>query len=95
MDDVDAIKAKIQDHLVASGNYEVISKQLRLRLYEAGWFDQVSEAATEILHERDLNSASFESLYNELRPKAGAMVPADVKEEVVGKIREYLEDAIQ
>lgn len=94
-DDTDAIKAKIQDHLVSLGNYEIISKQLKLKLYEAGWFDEISQVASKELQKPGLEEMNFENLYNFLRPKAEEKVPESVKEDVLNRIKEYLDDAIQ
>lgn len=92
-DDFDAIRAKIQNHLVSLGNYDVISKQLKLKLYEAGWFDEVTQEANKELQAN--SDTNFDQLYSSLRPKAENMVPAGVKEEIMGKIRDYLDDVIE
>lgn len=95
VDDTDAIKAKIQDHLVSLGNYEIISKHLKLKLYEAGWFDEVSQIASKELQKPGQEGTNFESLYEFLRPKAEEKVPESVKDDVLNRIKEYLDDAIQ
>lgn len=93
MSELQAIKTQIQNHLVDSGNYDVISKQLKLRLYECGWFDQVSQlAAKEMIKSENIN---FEVLFEAVRPHAEKLVPADIKEEMLAKIRAYLDGAIQ
>lgn len=94
-DDTAAIKAKIQDHLVSLGNYEIISKQLKLKLYEAGWFDEISQIASKELQKPGLEETNFESLYNSLRPKAEEKVPESVRTDILNRIKEYLDDAIQ
>lgn len=50
-DELDQIKSKIQEHLVASGNYDLINKQLKLQLYESGWYDKVAQIANDRLNE--------------------------------------------
>lgn len=92
-DEIDAIRAQIQDHLVSTGNYDLISKQLKLKLYEAGWFDKITQVANRELQEQ--GEVNFEHLFNFLRPKAEEMVPGSVKEDVMAKLREYLDDAIK
>lgn len=94
-DDLSAIKAQIQDHLVSLGNYDIISKQLKLRLYESGWFDNITQAASHELELHHGEPLNFERLYDVLRPKAEEMIPASVKEDVMAKIREYLDENIQ
>lgn len=92
-DDLDAIRAKIQNHLVSLGNYDIISKQLKLKLYEAGWFDEVTQEANKELQEH--SETNFDLLYTNLRPKAEKMVPESVREEIMGKIKQYLDDVIE
>lgn len=92
-DDFDAIRAKIQNHLVSLGNYDVISKQLKLKLYEAGWFDDVTKEANKELQSN--KDANFDRLYAALRPKAEEMVPDALKDEIMEKIKAYLEDVIE
>lgn len=97
MEDGDAIKGKIQEHLVSTGNYEIISKRLKLGLYESGWFDQVAQEANKELQKQadSENSVNFEHLYSVLKPKAELLVPSNVKDDVTEKIKEYLDGAIQ
>lgn len=94
-DELDEIKAQIQNHLVSLGTYDIISKQLKLKLYESGWLDKVSQLANKGLQELLSEDVNFEHLLNYLRPQAEEMVPAAVKEEMVAKIRDYLDGVIQ
>lgn len=98
-DELDRIKAQIQQHLVSSGNYDIINKQLKLQLYESNWFDKVSQIANRELQSTDLSDKdqrqSFEQLYAYLRPRAEELVPPKIKEDIMEKIKDYLEDVIQ
>lgn len=94
MSDLEAIKAQIQNHLIDSGNYDIIAKQLKLKLYECGWFDEITQLATKEL-KNNTEAVNFDSLFQTIRPQAEEMVPGDVKEEVLQRIRSYLDDAIQ
>lgn len=95
-ENLQAIKAQIQTHLVDLGNYDVISKTLRIKLYESGWLDQVTQLAVKELEAQPAGAAlSFDELYNSLRPKAEKLVPEAVKDDTKAKIRAYLDDAIQ
>lgn len=95
--ELEQIKSRIQDHLILSGNYETINKQLKLQLYESGWYDDIQQMATQELQDQaeDDKTMSFEELLAFIRPKAESMVSEDVKKEVMGKIKGYLEDVIQ
>lgn len=94
-DDLDAIKSQIQEHLISSGNYDTINKQLKLQLYESGWFDKLSQLATTELQENPDKALNFEQLYSFLKPKAEDMVPDHVKEDILERLRAYLDDVIQ
>lgn len=93
-DELDSIRTQIQNHLVSLGNYDIIFKQLKLKLYESGWFDQVTQVANKELHAQS-DDVTFKHLFDLLRPQAEAMVPPAVREEVMAKIRAYLDDVIQ
>ncbi|CAH2354227.1 transcription and mRNA export factor Sus1p [[Candida] railenensis] len=92
--DLDQIKAQIQDYLISSGNYEIINKQLKLQLYESGWFDQVTQLASKELQENG-KEMTFEELFAFVRPKAEKFVPEQVKSDILEKIQDYLEDVVQ
>lgn len=95
--DLEQIKGKIQDHLITSGNYEKINKQLRLQLYESGWYDKVSQLALQELQNKDDDNKAltFDQLLSLVKPKAQDMVPDNVKGDTLQKIKEYLDDVIQ
>ncbi|KAK7677808.1 SAGA histone acetylase and TREX-2 complexes component [Cerrena zonata] len=96
-EELDAIKSQIQEHLISSGNYDLISKQLKLQLYESGWFDKVSQVANWELKERSENdqNINFDQLFSSLKPKAEEIVPQEIKEETLQKLKVYLDDVIQ
>ncbi|KAM9934163.1 hypothetical protein OXX80_006236 [Metschnikowia pulcherrima] len=95
-DELELIKAQIQRHLVDSGNYDVISKRLKLQLYESGWLDDVTQLATKELERQPReNPVNFDELFATLKPEAEKLVPPQVKEETLQKLRAYLDDVIQ
>ncbi|CUM66970.1 uncharacterized protein PRCAT00004657001 [Priceomyces carsonii] len=93
-EELDQIKSQIQEHLVTSGNYDIINKQLKLQLYESGWFDKVSRLATRELQSNS-GEVKFDQLFAFVKPKAEEMVPAKVKEDIMDRIKDYLNDAVQ
>ena len=95
--ELDQIKALIQDNLILLGKYDYINKHLKLKLYEAGWFDEIAQLASNELAESQKNNkeTSFEELYAALRPQAESMVPESVKEEILEKINDYLSEVVQ
>lgn len=91
----DEIKSQIQQHLVKSGKYDIINKQLKLQLYESGWYDKVSQMASRELQAQDgYQSMNFEDLFALVKPKAEEMVPDQVKEDIIEKLKCYLNDVI-
>lgn len=98
-DELDQIKSKIQEHLVASGNYDLINKQLKLQLYESGWYDKVAQIANDRLNEggdkKKLETKNLSDLYAYVGPKAEESIPLEVKENIKKKIEEYLDGIIQ
>lgn len=90
-EELDRIKAQIQQHLISSGNYDIINKQLKLQLYESGWYDQLNQLSTRELQE---TGGNFEQLLGFIKPKAEEMVPSGVKEDIVERIKDYLEGII-
>jgi Transcription factor e(y)2. len=93
-DELDQIKSQIQEHLISSGNYDIINKQLKLQLYESGWFDKVSQLTNQELQENN-NGTNFDQLFAFVRPRAEELVPATVKEDILEKIKDYLDGIIQ
>jgi len=91
-EELDRIKAQIQQHLISSGNYDVITKQLKLQLYESGWYDKLNQVASRELQD---NNYTFDQLYSFMKPKAEEMVPDSVKNDILQKITDYLEDIIE
>lgn len=95
-DDLNAIKAQIQSHLVNLGNYDLIFKSLMLQLSESGWLDQVSKLASQEIEAQPTDKPlNFDELYLALQPKAEKMVPDEVRSDVLEKIKHYLDSTIQ
>ncbi|KAK6205604.1 protein SUS1 [Scheffersomyces amazonensis] len=99
-EELDQIKSQIQDHLISSGNYDIINKQLKLKLYESGWYDKVTQITNQRLVETtgsngNGSNINFDQLVANIKPTAEELVPKNVKEEVMDKIRDYLEEIIQ
>ena len=106
-DELDQIKSKIQDNLISSGNYDIINKQLKLQLYESGWYDKVSQIASrELIEHQQVNNnnnnddgdkkdLTFDQLFAFIKPKAEELVPNEVKQDILDRITKYLDDIIQ
>lgn len=103
--ELNQIKSKIQEHLVSSGNYELISKQLKLQLIESGWYDKVAQIAMDELNNssskdtkdggRAYTTKSLSDLYTVVKPKAEGLIPNEVRENMLKRIELYLDDLIE
>ncbi|ODV97567.1 hypothetical protein PACTADRAFT_73290 [Pachysolen tannophilus NRRL Y-2460] len=90
--DINTLKLKIQNELIQSGQYDEISKFLKFKLIENGWFDNFKNLASNTISEKE--NPNFSSLIRDLEPKALEMVPDNVKEETLVKIRQFLDSVI-
>ncbi|KAI5961619.1 SUS1 [Candida pseudojiufengensis] len=95
-DELNQIKSKIQDHLIASGEYELINKQLKLQLYESGWYDKVAQITNNHLNSSGNQEEvkNISDLYAFVRPKAEEIVPQDIRDNMMKKIEQYLDGII-
>lgn len=91
--DVNVLKTKIQDELIRSGQYDEISRFLKFKLIENGWFDNVKSMSTSTA--AHLESLNYTQLMKELEPKLLLMVPDNVKEETLAKIKQFLDSVIE
>ncbi|KAL7664599.1 hypothetical protein ABC855_g2744 [[Candida] zeylanoides] len=89
--ELDQIKSQVEDYLISSGNYDIVNKQLKLQLYESGWFDQVAQLATKELQESQ-REMTFEELFAFIRPKAEKFVPEHIRANILEKLQDQLED---
>lgn len=92
--ELDQIKSQVEDYLISSGNYDIVNKQLKLQLYESGWFDQVAQLATKELQESQ-REMTFEELFAFVRPKAEKFVPEQIRANILEKLQDQLEDVVQ
>ncbi|KAK9456852.1 transcription factor e(y)2-domain-containing protein [Dipodascopsis uninucleata] len=89
----DETKAKVHQKLIDSGEYERISTHLRQKLVEAGWYQKVNELAAGNI--RSQESPNFEKLVNEVEPRALAMIPDEIKIEILNMIKNFLETIVE
>jgi enhancer of yellow 2 transcription factor len=92
--ELDQIKSQVEDYLISSGNYDIVNKQLKLQLYESGWFDQVAQLATKELQESQ-REMTFEELFAFIRPKAEKFVPEHIRANILEKLQDQLEDVVR
>ncbi|AHY74592.1 AQG_2a_G0003310.mRNA.1.CDS.1 [Saccharomyces cerevisiae] len=90
--DTAQLKSQIQQYLVESGNYELISNELKARLLQEGWVDKVKDLTKS---EMNINeSTNFTQILSTVEPKALEMVSDSTRETVLKQIREFLEGIV-
>ncbi|AJQ02819.1 Sus1p [Saccharomyces cerevisiae YJM451] len=90
--DTAQLKSQIQQYLVESGNYELISNELKARLLQEGWVDKVKDLTKS---EMNINeSTNFTQILSTVEPKALEIVSDSTRETVLKQIREFLEGIV-
>lgn len=60
------------------------------RLIECGWRDELKSHCKEIVKRKGLEHVTVDDLVADITPKGRALVPDDVKRELLGRIRTFL-----
>ncbi|SCV04380.1 LANO_0G09846g1_1 [Lachancea nothofagi CBS 11611] len=86
------LKAQIQQHLVESGNYELISNKLSQKLLQEGWTDQVKKLTSDEINND--GSATFTQILAKVEPIALEMVSESTREEIISQITSFLSEIV-
>ena len=89
--DIAVKKSLIEKKLEESGEKEKLEEYLRQKLIESGWKDELKAHCIEIIRTKGLDKINLEDLVEELLPKGRSLVPTNVKEELLSKIKTNLE----
>lgn len=84
------MRATINQKLVESGERERLMELLRTRLIECGWRDELKAYCKEIVRQKGLEHVTVDDLVTEITPKGRALVPDQVKKELLQRIRNFL-----
>jgi len=84
------MRATINQKLVETGEREKLKELLRTRLIECGWRDQLKVHCKEIVRQKGLENITVDDLVTEITPKGRALVPDQVKKELLQRIRSFL-----
>lgn len=85
-----SIQDSIYAKLVLSGERERLRDDLKLKLIECGWVKQVKENCKELIKKRGVNNISVEEMVEDLEPKCQALVPNQIKKELLESIKLFL-----
>lgn len=84
------MRADINRKLVETGERERLKELLRTRLTECGWRDQLKAYCKDVVRQKGLEHITVDDLVIEITPKGRALVPDQVKKELLQRIRTFL-----
>ncbi|CAR27423.1 hypothetical protein ZYGR_0I06970 [Zygosaccharomyces rouxii] len=87
------LKAQIQQYLVESGNYEMISNKLNERLLKDGWIDELKKIVNKEVNSS--NSTHFSQILSKVEPRALEMVSEPTRQEVLNQIKVVLDEIVE
>eukprot|EP00324_Dicrateria_rotunda_P010578 CAMPEP_0206173488 /NCGR_PEP_ID=MMETSP1474-20131121/49061_1 /ASSEMBLY_ACC=CAM_ASM_001110 /TAXON_ID=97495 /ORGANISM="Imantonia sp., Strain RCC918" /LENGTH=95 /DNA_ID=CAMNT_0053582379 /DNA_START=60 /DNA_END=347 /DNA_ORIENTATION=- len=87
-----ALKNSIQMKLEQSGEYERLKTELRQKLIDSGWRDELKEYTMELIRSKGDTQMTVEALTQEITPRGRATVSDDIKAELLQRIRTFVEE---
>lgn len=85
-------KALIEKRLEETGEKARLEEYLKQRLIESGWRDELKKHCLDIIKQKGLERINLEDLVEELLPKGRSLVSTQVKEDLLGQIKQFLEN---
>lgn len=82
----------IEDKLLKTGEKDRLKEHLRQRLIECGWKEDLKALCKEVITKRGIEAISVDDLVHEISPKAKSSVPDSIRNELLGKIKQFLKD---
>merc|ERR1711885_31033 len=82
------LNAKLQD----SGEIDQLKQFLRQRLNESGWTAEMKSVCKEQVQKDNIENVTIDDLVAKVTPIGRQKVPAQVKEEILLRLRNFLED---
>lgn len=86
------VRAQINQRLDETGEKARLKELLRAKLVECGWRDELKAHCQEVIKSKGLEKITVEDLVAEITPRGRATVPASVKEELLQRIRKFLQE---
>merc|ERR1712035_27421 len=82
------LNAKLQD----SGEIDQLKQFLRQRLNESGWTAEMKSVCKEQVKKDNIENVTIDDLVAKVTPIGRQKVPSQVKEEILLRLRNFLED---
>lgn len=86
-------KNRLNEKLQNSGEIEKLKQTLRDRLQTCGWTDQMKTICKEKVRNQDIESVTIDELVQQVTPLGRDRVPAEVKQEILHQLRNFLDDS--
>ena len=90
--DIVVKKSIIEKKLEETGEKQRLEAYLRQKRVECGWKDELKKYCLQIIRSKGLEQINLEELVEELLPKGRALVPTNVKEDLLTQIKAFLEN---
>lgn len=84
------LRATINQKLIETGERDRLKELLRNRLIACGWRDELKQYCKEIVRQKGLENITVDDLVAEITPKGRALVPDQVKKELLQRIRTFV-----
>ncbi|KAL1527754.1 hypothetical protein AB1Y20_009139 [Prymnesium parvum] len=85
------LRNTIQTKLEQSGEYERLKADLRQKLIDSGWRDDLKEFTMDLIRQKGDLQLTVEQLTEEITPRGRSTVPDDIKAELLQRIRNFVE----
>uniref|UniRef100_A0A7S3C1R6 Transcription and mRNA export factor ENY2 n=1 Tax=Haptolina ericina TaxID=156174 RepID=A0A7S3C1R6_9EUKA len=88
------LRNTIQSKLEESGEYDRLKGELRKKLVDSGWRDELKQFTMDLIRQKgDAGTQmTVEQLTQEITPRGRATVPDEVKAELLQRIRNFVEN---
>merc|ERR1711976_59472 len=82
----------LEEKLRESGEEKRLEDYLRKKLIESGWKNELKNHCKLLIKQKGLEKININSLVDELAVKGQSLVPIQLKEDLLSKIKFYFED---
>jgi enhancer of yellow 2 transcription factor len=70
----------------------VLEEELRRKLIEQGWRDELKRYAKDLIRQRGIDKISMEDLVKQVAERGKATIKPEIKDDIVSKIRKLADD---
>ncbi|KAF2076897.1 hypothetical protein CYY_001800 [Polysphondylium violaceum] len=84
------LRSTIHQRLIESGEKERLKILLKNKLVEGGWRDDIKSYCRDYIKNNNNENLKIEELISQVTPIAKKKVPAQVKQDLVKRIRKFL-----